>query len=303
MKTIKRFTILAVLIFSLTLTLTGCMNDTSYTGSSNVVEVTEVAAELGSDGVIVVDARDADVYAKGHLEGAINIPTGKLVSSYPVKASVLSKSAFEKLLGAKGISNDSKVYIYDDAGGVYSSRVWWTFKLYGHATVEVVNGGAKALVKEGLNVVVDVPELPKTTYTAAKKDMSLLASMEDVKVKAEDESNGAILLDVRSTAEFAEGSIPNAILFPHTENLYKDGTFKSASTIELNYKDKKINKEDTVLVYCKSSFRAAQTMLLLNEAGYENVKLYDGAWIQWSESGLPITGAETAAPITAQDAS
>jgi thiosulfate/3-mercaptopyruvate sulfurtransferase len=303
MKTIKNFKTLAILIITVALIATGCMNDTSYTGSKNVIEVKELSAVLGESGVVVIDARDAEEYAKGHLEGSINLPTGQLVSSYPVKASVLSKSAFENLLSAKGISNDSKVYIYDDAGGVYSSRVWWTFKLYGHEDVEVVNGGAKALVKEDLKMSLDVPKLPRTTYKAEKKDESLLASIEDVKVKVDSDSENVVLLDVRSASEFAEGSIPTAILIPHTENLYKDGTFKSSRTIELNYKDKEISKDDTVLVYCKSSFRAAQTMLLLEEAGYENVKLYDGAWIQWSESGLPINGAETAAPITAQDAS
>ncbi|MPN60767.1 hypothetical protein SDC9_208499 [bioreactor metagenome] len=35
-------------------------------------------------------------------------------------------------------------------------------------------------------------------------------------------------------------------------------------------------------MYCKTSIRAAQTYLALYNAGYRNLKLYDGAWLEWS---------------------
>ncbi|GKT30917.1 hypothetical protein ADUPG1_001750, partial [Aduncisulcus paluster] len=61
----------------------------------------------------------------------------------------------------------------------------------------------------------------------------------------------------------------------------------SGRTIELNYKDLGFDKDDEIILYCKSSFRAAQTAVLLEEAGYSNVKVYDGAWLEWSSQGMP----------------
>ena len=37
-------------------------------------------------------------------------------------------------------------------------------------------------------------------------------------------------------------------------------------------------------MFCKTSVRGAQTYLALYDAGYRNLKLYDGAWLEWSAS-------------------
>ena len=89
----------------------------------------------------------------------------------------------------------------------------------------------------------------------------------------------------------------------YTENLYKDGAFKSKRTIELNYKDLGLNKDDEIILYCKSSFRATQTAALLMEAGFEKVKVYDGAWLEWQNQGMPKKESAPKVVPTEQDAS
>jgi thiosulfate/3-mercaptopyruvate sulfurtransferase len=150
----------------------------------------------------------------------------------------------------------------------------------------------------------EATELAPTTYTAKEADLSTYVSMDDVLAVVEDENTSVRIIDTRSQAEHAEGTIPGSILYPHTNNTEEDGTFKSPWTIYLDYQDKGFEREDEIIVYCKSSVRATQTLLLLQEAGYTNVKVYDGAWLEWSTKDAPQVEQETpAATPSAGDAS
>ena len=282
------------------LVLVGCTN-TAYEESNRIVEVTEVASLVGQDGVIVVDARTPEEYAKGHLEGAVNIPISEVSKDKPVKNMLADKATVEKALGAKGITADTRVLIYDDKGGIFAGRVHWAMTVYGHENVQLINGGAAAIVAEGLSLTKEVPDYPKADYVAQDANTAMIATFDMVNEQVENPQDNVKILDVRSLAEVAEGSIPGSICYPHTENYYSDGTFKSVRATELDYKDLGFKKDDTIYIYCKSSLRATVPAILLEEAGYTDVKIYDGAWLEWETQG---TIEEVEAPVvTTQDAS
>jgi len=276
-----------VLLLALVLLLaTVACNQTAYTDSANIVEAADLATLMQDPQAVVIDARSADDYAKGHLQGAISLPPEKLSVSEPVPGLLAPAETIAAALGTAGISNASKVYIYDNNQGVYASRVWWVLKVFGHESAQVVNGGEAAILKSGLPLSAEMTTLAAATYTTKALDESLYASKDEVKA-AIDGSAPAFILDVRSTAEYEEGAIPTATLYPHTRNVYSDGTFKSARDIGLDYHDLGLKKDDAIIVYCKTSFRATQALLVLTEAGYTNVQVYDGAWVEWSASEAP----------------
>ncbi|MBW8383195.1 MAG: sulfurtransferase, partial [Youngiibacter sp.] len=202
-----------VLMFS----LSACSVDTTYPGTKNIVEASQVGKDYLAGGkVVVIDAREPEAYAKGHLKGAISLTPTELSVSTPVPGLIAPKSQIESILSAKGIANDSIIYVYDDNGGVYSGRVWWVLKVYGHENVMIINGGSKALVNAKLELSADPVNLPATTYTAKDADTSMIASFEDVKALAETPVKGTVIVDVRSQAEYDAGYIPTAVLYPHT---------------------------------------------------------------------------------------
>lgn len=293
---------LLLLAMVLTLTLAGCV-DTSYEKGLNVVEASVLKTLSAESGAVVIDARSPEDYAKGHLQGAVNLPPAKLATSVPVEGSIAPREQIDKTMGALGITRDTPLYIYDNNGGVNASRLWWVLKVYGHEAVHVINNGETAVVATGLPLTAEVPVTQPAVYRADDLDTARYASLEEVKAVTEGTSD-VMLLDVRSQAEYDEGAIPGAILYPHTKNLYQDGTFRSSRDIYLNYKDLGLDRDKSVIVYCKTSFRAAQTALLLEEAGFASVKVYDGAWQEWSQQGLPTSAPEgdTVAP-NVQDAS
>jgi len=297
---------IGLLVFSLfiMLSFSACAIDTTYSGTMNVVEASKVGEEyLSSPKVIVIDARGQEAYEKGHLRGSIQLSPAELVVETPVPNTLAAKDQVEKVLSDKGISNDSIIYIYDENDGVNAGRVWWTLKVYGHESVMIVNGGASALVNEGLEITKDVPSTTESKYVAKEADPSMMVTFEEVKAQAESPAENIKILDVRSVAEYEAGFIPGAILYPHTKNLYKDGTFMSSRDIGLFYKDLGLEKDDTILLYCKTSFRATQTAALLQEAGYKNVKVYDGAWLEWESKMGVQTPVENMTPVNESDGS
>ena len=300
-RTIKRAAI-CLLAATLLLAVTAC-NKTEFTDSSLFVEANALTEFMKDPATVVIDARTPEDYSKGHLQGAVNLPPAMLSIHDPVPGLVAPAAHVEAVLGAMGIGNDSPVFVYDNNGGVYAGRIWWVLRYYGHTNVRVVNNGESAIATAGLPLSTEIPVPVATTFTAKAPDASLIATIDEVKAVAEGTAK-AVLLDVRTQAEYDEGAIPGAILFPHTKNLYADGTFRSGRDTRLNYHDIGLDPDDAVILYCKTSFRATQTMMVLKEAGFTNVKVYDGAWVEWSAKDMPKeeAPAESAAP-TVQDAS
>ena len=64
-----------------------------------------------------------------------------------------------------------------------------------------------------------------------------------------------------------------------------------------------ITPDKEIIIYCKTSMRAAPVFVRLYDAGYRNLKIYDGAWSEWSTTGSPIEMAAGAAAPTNKDAS
>ena len=76
-------------------------------------------------------------------------------------------------------------------------------------------------------------------------------------------TQSAIVVDVRSLEEYNEGHIPNAISVP-------------LETIENEAEAKLKNKNDLILVYCRSGRRSREAALKLIEKGYTNVIDFGG---------------------------
>ena len=82
-----------------------------------------------------------------------------------------------------------------------------------------------------------------------------------------DSSEGYIILDVRTQEEYDQGHIPGAILIPNTE-------------IEARAEDELPDKDQLILVYCRSGNRSKKAAEILVELGYTNIKEFGGI-IDW----------------------
>ena len=82
-----------------------------------------------------------------------------------------------------------------------------------------------------------------------------------------DTEEGYIILDVRTQEEYEESHIPGAILIPNTE-------------IEARAESELPDKDQLILVYCRSGRRSKLAAEILVELGYTNVYEFGGI-IDW----------------------
>jgi rhodanese-related sulfurtransferase len=86
-----------------------------------------------------------------------------------------------------------------------------------------------------------------------------------------------VLIDVREADEFAASHLPGAI---HASRGLLE--FKMSMNPELSSRDIKI------VLYCKSSGRAALAACALHDMGYLHVKSIAGGFDAWAAAGKPV---------------
>jgi len=187
--------------------------------------------------------------------------------------------------------------IYDGNGNMDSGRLAWTLMVYGHkGEIKIVSGGIDALAAEGSEIVTGEMAATPAVYGTGTFDGSLVADKNEILALLDNPKKDIVLLDVRTDDEFALGTIPGSVHVDYERNNFKDGTYRPAQHIRILYKENGIMPEDTVIIYCQTSIRAAQTFAALYDAGYRNLKIYDGAWLEWSAADdVPVYTVETPA--------
>ena len=78
-----------------------------------------------------------------------------------------------------------------------------------------------------------------------------------------DTTNGYILLDTRTREEYDQSHIPGALLIPHTE-------------IAERAADELPDKDQVILVYCRSGNRSKQASQKLADMGYTHIVEFGG---------------------------
>ena len=105
-----------------------------------------------------------------------------------------------------------------------------------------------------------------TTTSTAKTNEIRHVSMDDI-VKIMDENKDYVIVDVRTPDEYKEGHIPNAINIPN-------------ETINETVYNKLKDKNQLILIYCRSGSRSRQAAYKMQKLGYTNLVDFGGI-INW----------------------
>src|SRR5438105_1336775 len=78
--------------------------------------------------------RGAEEYARGHVPGAVFVELADITAeSGPGRHPIPDAARFTAAMQRAGVDPDSRVVVYDDAGGSVAARLWWLLGYYGHA--------------------------------------------------------------------------------------------------------------------------------------------------------------------------
>jgi thiosulfate/3-mercaptopyruvate sulfurtransferase len=251
---------------------------------------------LNDEQVVVAEVdENPELYDEGHISGAIKLHWRDDLQD-PIERDLVEKEVFERLMGGRGISNDSTLVLYGDKNNWFAAYAYWYLKIYGHEDVRILDGGRQKWADEGREMTTEVAQRPQTQYQAKERDESIRAYRDAVREGIGKQTEA--LVDVRSPQEFSgelisppgyeqegaqrAGHIPTAKSIPWAQAVRDDGTFKPPDELRQLYETKGVTPDKDVTAYCRIGERSAHTWFVLRELlGYETVKNYDGSWTEW----------------------
>lgn len=275
-----------------------------------LVDAATLAADLrvggGADPAdgrpVVLDVRWAlgmtdghDQYRAGHLPGAayVDLETELAAHATPAEGRhpLPSASAFQEAARRWGVSDDSRVVVYDSVGGTSAARAWWLLRYFGLGDVRILDGGLAAWTAQG-RALEPGDVMPEPGDVVVRPGGMPVIDADEAAALADGEG---VLLDARAVERYRgevepvdpqAGHVPGAASAPTTENLGADGRFLSTANLKRRFGDLGISGADPttdgkVGVYCGSGVTAAHEVAALAVVGVD-AALYPGSWSQWS---------------------
>ena len=270
-----------------------------------LVNVDWVAGNLDNENVVLIDLRNKidkgsyETYLDGHIPSSLHsdyLKDGWRVGRDDVVGLLPTEAEFEALARKLGISAGSHVVLIPagvnstDFGS--SARAYWTFKVFGHDKVSILNGGYAAWVAAYPGQIeTGAPVAPAPGDFVARFQPQGYVSMEQVAVLVESKGK-TTLLDGRNEAQFYgeakhpkatnPGRIPGAqMLFQETAYDVETNKLKSVDELQTLYAA--VDAGQPVISYCNTGHWAATNWFVLSEVlGRKDVKLYDGSMVEWT---------------------
>ncbi|XP_020735396.1 3-mercaptopyruvate sulfurtransferase isoform X4 [Odocoileus virginianus] len=208
-----------------------------------------------------------------------------------------SAAQFSEYVGRLGVGTATHVVVYDasDQGLYAAPRVWWMFRVFGHRTVSLLDGGLRNWLRQGLPLS-SGKSRPEPAEFHAVLDPAYIKTYEDIKENIE--SRRFQVVDARAAGRFRgtepeprdgiePGHIPGTINIPFTDFLTEDGLEKSPEEIRRLFQDKKVDLSLPLVATCGSGVTACHVVLGAYLCGKPDVPIYDGSWVEWYMRAQP----------------
>lgn len=246
-----------------------------------------------STDLVVVDfGRGKADYLNGHIPGSVYLSRNSILTTVDgVPGMLRPVEQVRELIEEAGIGNNTRVIVYDDSGGLWASRLFWTLEYMGHKKSGLLDGGLSRWIEEGRALQTEeATNSPRNFQVQTQEDKLadknwILENLENPRVK---------IVDSRSPAEYTGtdrraargGHIPGASNIDWVHNLDTAGgrIFLPVEELELLYEQGEVTRDREIVTHCQTGIRAAHTYFTLRLLGYDDVRVYDGSWVEWGNS-------------------
>tara|TARA_Y100000814_G_scaffold261449_1_gene212685 strand:+ start:681 stop:1586 length:906 start_codon:yes stop_codon:yes gene_type:complete len=272
-------------------------DDRGYSSTEKLVSAEWLEENISN--VKIIDVRKKEDYDLGHIPGAVRLTPNEVFQwedSNGVKGMLPSSDHIAIALSSVGINEDDTVIFYDGNSNLWASRGLWALEVYGHEDSRLLDGSWNYWSENSFPTTSESVSVEKSDYKfSGNINSSLIADFEEILEAVDDPSK--IVCDTRSPDEYIGkdvradrgGHIPGSENVNWVNAVDESGRFLSAQNLQTIYESKGIKTDKAVYTLCQTAVRATHTWFVLQELlGYDNVKVYDGSWIEWGNSDLPI---------------
>jgi rhodanese-related sulfurtransferase len=218
---------------------------------------------LDDEEVAIVDVREGDRYASGHISVAVELP----FSEIELKA--------VRLLPRGGV----RIVVTDDDGGRLAQAAAERLRAIGYRNVRVLAGGLQNWTAEGHELITGLNSLSKALGEFVERHYHTpKISATELRVLI-DSNPDMVVLDTRPLDEFNYVSIPGGLAAPGAELLYRVFDAVPSPTTR-------------IVVNCAGRTRAIIGAQALRNAGLPNPVVLENDTAAWMLSGFePARGA------------
>jgi len=250
------------------------------------VDVDRVRSKINDSSLRLIDVRREEDYNQGHIPNAVNLPLASLLSGDSPESTV-------KLFEEIGITDDTKVVVYDDTFGALASRVAWTLQYIGHKNVTLLEVTYSQWKDLGFKTSTEKPSIKPTKHSLNLNPdiMATAEYLENVK-----EKDNVILIDNRERLNFLEHHIPGSINIPYRALATDGKILRTKESMRNLLKNRGISEDAEIITYCGSvGTLSGLAYYALKSIGIPNVKLYVNSFKEWKKLEKPIGKQENAA--------
>ncbi|MFT3960964.1 sulfurtransferase [Propionivibrio sp.] len=249
------------------------------------------------------------LYRQAHIPGAVYVHLDRDLCGAKNGRSgrhpLPERDAFAARVAALGISDDTLVVAYDNAGGPYAARLWWLLRWAGHGRAAVLDGGldgwrAAGRAVNATHAATGEPGVARGGRAAFTARPSLVRTASFGEVLANLAAPRALVLDARAPDRFrgenetidpVGGHIPGAANRFFRDNLDAAGRFKRPEQLRAEFAAVLGAWPSAQVIHqCGSGVTGCHNLLAMEVAGLGGAALYAGSWSEWiAQPGAPVS--------------
>lgn len=272
----------------------------SFKNPQGIVSTEWLAQHINAPDVHVIDAtyfmpalgKSAyDAFEESHIPGARFFDIDDIAdTSQKLPHMAPSPEKFSSRVRKQGWGDGVRIVVYDSHNGCCAAaRVWWTFRLFGHEDVAVLDGGLAKWVAEGRDVEEGPAGPVQERHFSARLNNFLIRDKQQMLKNIERRRDQVV--DARSTPRYRGqgeepwpgskvGRIPNSLNVPF-ETLLEKGVFKPADEMREIFDQAGVDPRKPLVASCGSGVTASVLVFAAYLLGNKDAAVYDGSWAEW----------------------